>query len=153
MTNLLRYNLASPKLNTRTTLIGNMTKPNSGRNGKPLPESALLDEAVEVMHGGVLDISNILPYGTFHLARDPKAQQKLHEELKGVWENPADPIPHYESLRHLPYLVCTRALEIKLSQGKSLNLDVERCSERKRSLDTRCHLRYAPSGHGQRCQY
>lgn len=57
------------------------------------------------MHGGVLDISRVLRYGTFNLARDPKSQQKLYEELKGAWKNPTDPIPHYDSLRHLPYLV------------------------------------------------
>ncbi|KAJ5518584.1 Cytochrome P450 E-class group I [Penicillium expansum] len=67
-------------------------------------DRALLDEAIGVMHGGVLDISNVLPYGTFHLAQDPKAQQKLYEELKGVWKNPADPIPDHEILRNLPYL-------------------------------------------------
>lgn len=105
MTNLLHVNLSSPELKDRATLIGNMVNPSSSRNGKPLPESALLDEAVGVMHGGVLDISNILPYGTFHLAQDLKAQQKLYEELKGVWKNPADSIPSYEVLRKLPYLV------------------------------------------------
>ncbi|KAK4870265.1 hypothetical protein LT330_005319 [Penicillium expansum] len=104
MTNLLHYNLSSPEMNDRATLIGNMTKPSSARNGKPLPESALLDEAIGVMHGGVLDISNVLPYGTFHLAQDSEAQQKLYEELKGVWKNPADPIPDHEILRNLPYL-------------------------------------------------
>ncbi|KOC17618.1 hypothetical protein AFLA70_712g000361 [Aspergillus flavus AF70] len=104
MTNLLHFNLSSPEMNKRATLIGNMTKPTSLRNGKPLPESALLDEAVGVMHGGVLDISNVLPYGTFCLAQDFKLQQKLYEELKGVWKNPADPIPDYEVLRKLPFL-------------------------------------------------
>ncbi|KAJ5688948.1 Cytochrome P450 E-class group I [Penicillium macrosclerotiorum] len=104
MTNLLHVNLSSPELKNRATLIGNMTKPGSSRNGAPLPESALLDEAIGVMHGGVLDISNVLPYGTFHLAQDLKSQQTLYEELKQVWEDPAGPIPDYEILRKLPYL-------------------------------------------------
>lgn len=73
MTNLPHCNLSSPKLDGRTTVVGNMTKPGSERNGQWLPESALLDEAVGVMHGGMLDISNVLPYRTFHLAQDLKA--------------------------------------------------------------------------------
>lgn len=83
---------------------------NSHLSGKtvqtePHSQATLRSEAAVTIMGGFIDMANIFPYGTFKVAQDPKLQKALYEELKDVWPNHFTPIPSYEVLRHLPYLV------------------------------------------------
>lgn len=57
------------------------------------------------MLGGVIDLSNILPYGAFWVCESWGLQEELHEELKSIWEHADDPIPSYARLAKLPLLV------------------------------------------------
>ena len=72
---------------------------------KPLSDTVLASEAVVTMWGGIIDLSNIVPFGTFMISQDLQLQQRLYEELKSTWADLNTPVPSYEILRHLPLLV------------------------------------------------
>jgi hypothetical protein len=77
------------------------------KSGHAVPHSdgVVISEAEVTMWGGIIDLSNILPYGTFEVSQSATLQEKLYEELRGVWPDASSPVPSYEVLRHLPYLV------------------------------------------------
>ena len=77
---------------------------NSG-DTQPHSRATLRSEASVTILGGIIDLSNILPYASFHVSNNPALQQKLYEEIMTVWPDPRSPAPAYEVLRHLPYLV------------------------------------------------
>ena len=72
----------------------------------PLSDAVLQSEAEVTMWGGIIDLSNIAPFGTFMVSRDSQLQQRLYEELKSAWPDLHTPVPSYDVLRHLPLLVC-----------------------------------------------
>ena len=71
----------------------------------PFSDVVLASEAVVTMWGGIIDLSNIVPFGTFMISQDLQLQQRLYEELKSTWADLNTPVPSYEVLRHLPLLV------------------------------------------------
>lgn len=71
----------------------------------PLSDAVLQSGAEVTMWGGVIDLSNILPFGTFMVSQDSQLQQRLYEELKSTWPDLHTPIPSYDVLRQLPLLV------------------------------------------------
>jgi hypothetical protein len=83
---------------------------NSHRDDKaesttPLSDEILATEAEVTMFGGVIDLANIVPYGTFMVSQDVQLQQDLHDELRSIWPDRKTLVPSYEILRHLPLLV------------------------------------------------
>ncbi|KAL2061094.1 hypothetical protein VTL71DRAFT_9146 [Oculimacula yallundae] len=70
----------------------------------PLSNTVLEAEATVTMWGGILDLSNILPYGTFMIAQDKILQSRLHDELRTVWPDFKTEVPSYEVLRELTLL-------------------------------------------------
>ena len=72
---------------------------------EPYPDSVLLAEAQVTILGGIIDLANILPFGTYHLSQRPELQDIIYEELKSIWPDSSTIVPSYEVLRHLPYLV------------------------------------------------
>ncbi|PKS11144.1 hypothetical protein jhhlp_002905 [Lomentospora prolificans] len=75
------------------------------KSKEPLSEAALEAEAEVTMWGGIIDLSNILPFGTFMVSQSPQLQQELYEELRSAWPDIRAPAPLYEDLRQLPILV------------------------------------------------
>lgn len=78
--------------------------PKSGSK-EPHSDDVLISEALVTMWGGIIDMANLLPYGTFKVAQDTELCERIYEEIRTVWQNINDPVPSYEVLRHLPYLV------------------------------------------------
>lgn len=78
---------------------------NKSESSAPLSDAVLQSEAEVTMWGGILDLSNILPFGTFMVSKDSQLQQRLYEEVKSAWPDLRNPIPSYDTLRQLPLLV------------------------------------------------
>ncbi|XP_044722102.1 cytochrome p450 domain-containing protein [Hirsutella rhossiliensis] len=79
------------------------------QNTVPLSEVVLEDETILTMYGGIVDLANIVPFGTFMVSEDSRLQQRLYEELKSVWPDRSASVPSYEVLRHLPLLAVVSA--------------------------------------------
>ena len=60
---------------------------------------------IGTMFGGVINLANMLPYGTFCVCESETLQQKLYEELSTIWDRPDDSIPSYQRLATLTILV------------------------------------------------
>jgi hypothetical protein len=67
--------------------------------------TSLTSECMGTMFGGVINLANMLPYGTFCACENEALQEQLHDELKSVWPDADSAIPSYESLTALPLLV------------------------------------------------
>lgn len=86
----------------------------NGESTAPYSDAVLQSEAEVTIWGGIIDLSNILPLGTFMVSQNPELQTSLHEELKAAWPDSRTPVPAYEVLRHLPILVRVEFLTIML---------------------------------------
>lgn len=49
-----------------------------------------------------LQTSNTISWSLYHLAKDPKIQEQLHQEVIGVC--PGDKVPTSDDITHMPYL-------------------------------------------------
>ncbi|RYP90229.1 hypothetical protein DL770_003650 [Monosporascus sp. CRB-9-2] len=83
----------------------------------PLSDEILATEAEVTMFGGVIDLANIAPFGTFMVSQDSQFQQRLYEELKSAWPDRNRPVPSYEVLRHLPLLDGVIKESMRLTHG------------------------------------
>jgi hypothetical protein len=106
-------------------------------NKVTLPQ--LTSECMGTMFGGVINIANILPYGTFCVCEDEALQEELYEELKSIWGNANDAIPSYGRLIDLPLLVRELVqyhlylifyLHDITTLAALANLKIERCRQR-----------------------
>ena len=70
-----------------------------------VPVDQLTSECMGTMFGGVINLANMLPYGTFCVCENEILQEQLYKELGSVWENSNDAIPNYAVLSSLPLLV------------------------------------------------
>lgn len=75
------------------------------RFANTVPLSALSSECQGTVFGGVINLANMLPYGTFRVCKDRSMQQQLYEELVTIWPDAHDAIPSYEQLQKLTLLV------------------------------------------------
>lgn len=73
--------------------------------GAPMPDEVVASEAEVTMWGGVIDLGNLMPFGTFMIAADDGLQYRLYQELQSVWPDVHAPPPDYLTLRKLPLLV------------------------------------------------
>ena len=73
----------------------------------------------------------MLPYGAFCVCEDAVLQQKLYEELKGVWPDVNAEGPSYEQLVGLEVLVCWKLFPWSgWCEGDGADNNVEWCCER-----------------------
>ncbi|KAH8662492.1 cytochrome P450 [Xylariales sp. PMI_506] len=86
----------------------------TGIQTEPFSDAVLATEAMMTMFGGVLDLTNILSFGTFMVSQDSDLQQGVYDELKAAWPNPRDTVPSYEVLRQLPLLngICKESMRL-----------------------------------------
>jgi hypothetical protein len=81
----------------RDTLISKLA------NKVTLPE--LTSECIGTLYGGIIDLSNMLPFGCFSVGRDETLQDNLFVELRSIWEDVDEIMPSYYQLKQLPVLV------------------------------------------------
>lgn len=86
-------------------------------DGTALSESILVEEVMSTMLGGIIDMANALPYGTFCISQDEKLQDKVFQELQSVWPDSSDPVPDYDILRQLPILNGVVKESLRLTYG------------------------------------
>ncbi|KAK5992629.1 Cytochrome P450 monooxygenase ppzG [Cladobotryum mycophilum] len=84
---------------------------------QPHSDNVLLSEVEVTMWGGMIDLSNIFPFGTFMVSRDLMLQQRLYEELKSLWSDLNTPVPSYTVLRELPLLNGVVKESMRLTHG------------------------------------
>jgi hypothetical protein len=89
----------------------------------------LLKETTATLLGGVVDASNVVQYGFFHICSDPKLAQALRDEVDSVWPSSNDLNPETAALQKLPLLVSSNpslTYMPYISANQSHNLD--RCN-------------------------
>ncbi|XP_057715259.1 sterol 26-hydroxylase, mitochondrial [Corythoichthys intestinalis] len=67
-----------------------------------LTQSEIYISVTELLLGGVDTTSNTLSWALYHLARDPRAQDRLHSEVNAVCAHKRQ--PSMEDLKGMPYL-------------------------------------------------
>lgn len=75
------------------------------RFANKIPLLQLTSECQGTVFGGVINLANMLPYGTFKVAETEALRESVYEELKSIWPNPDDPSPTFQQLASLPLLV------------------------------------------------
>ena len=65
------------------------------------------DEAQNLLLAGTDTIAGAIAVGTYHILATEGVEERMLEELVGVWPDLKAPPPSYEVLEKLPYLVCT----------------------------------------------
>ncbi|KAF4445645.1 hypothetical protein F53441_10645 [Fusarium austroafricanum] len=87
----------------------------------PLPEEEkekgpLTQQAVAIWSGGWDTTGFVLTMAAYQLLQNPKVEQRLYQELKEIWKDPAE-TPEITALERLPYLNAVLKETFRLSPG------------------------------------
>ncbi|CEJ89989.1 hypothetical protein VHEMI05802 [[Torrubiella] hemipterigena] len=85
--------------------------------GAPMSIELVASEAEITMWGGIVDLGNIMPLGSFHTASDDDLQYRLYCELKSVWPDIDAAPSDYMTLRKLPLLHAVLMESQRLTYG------------------------------------
>lgn len=87
------------------------------------PLDYLTLECSATILGGIVDASNILQYGLFHLCADQVLQQQLFQEIDSVWSAEVSDIPETTVLSTLPLLVSQTRIENSCHETEADSFD------------------------------
>ncbi|KAI0074974.1 cytochrome P450 monooxygenase pc-bph [Panus rudis PR-1116 ss-1] len=105
----------------RVDLLGKLQE-GKDDEGNPMGREELTAEALTQLIAGSDTTSNSSCAITYHLAANPRVQEKLQKELDEALGSDDDPVAHFEQVKHLPYLeaVINEALRIHSPSGIGL---------------------------------
>lgn len=105
----------------RADLLGKLQE-GKDDEGNPMGREELTAEALTQLIAGSDTTSNSSCALTYHLAANPRVQQKLQRELDEALGSDDDPVATYEQVKRLPYLeaVVNEALRVHSTSGIGL---------------------------------
>lgn len=70
----------------------------------------LTQETTVTVLGGIIDASNVLQYGLFHICSDLELERRLQNEIDSVWPQNSSTVPETVLFQKLPMLVSPATL-------------------------------------------
>lgn len=98
-----KNHMVSPVAHKPTLLFHRLADPSA--KGGAASEKSMEDEAQNLFFAGTEPITTTICVGTYHILLTEGVEERLLEELVGVWPEVKAPPPSYEALEKLPYLV------------------------------------------------
>ena len=99
----VRNHMAKPIACKPTLLLHRLSDPSA--KGGVVSERSMEDEAQNLFFAGTDTITSTIGVGMYYIIATEGVEERLLEELVGVWPEVKAPPPSYEVLEKLPYLV------------------------------------------------
>lgn len=123
----------APATSTRTILHEIVSNPDPRKTGL-VTQRRLEEEALSLIAASSDTVGNALAAATYHLLRNPEANQRLVEELREAIPDAGslrEASPSYDTLAPLPWLVSGHPLSFgDTSDGANKTIEIDSCSKR-----------------------